>query len=60
MVHKHSIIDEYLAALKQVERLPVEFSRRLWNMTVERLTIYEGKRLVFQWKDGTTSTYQVK
>ena len=56
---RKAAIDEYLATLEQVEGLPIEFSRRLWNMTVDTLTVYEGKRLVFRWKDGTTSEYQV-
>lgn len=54
---RKAAIDEYLAALEQAEHLPIEFSRRLWNMTVESLTVYEDKRLVFRWKDGTVSTY---
>jgi len=53
-------IDEYLAALEQAERLSVEFSRRLWNMTIETLTVYERKQLVFQWKDETVSECQVR
>ncbi|NLF38180.1 recombinase family protein, partial [bacterium] len=52
---RKAAIDEYLATLEQVEELPIEFSRRLWNMTVDTLTVYEGKKLVFRWKDGATS-----
>ena len=52
-------IDEYLATLEQVEGLPIEFSRRLWNMTVDTLTVYEGKGLVFRWKNGTTSEWSM-
>ena len=52
---RKAAIDEYLSTLEQIEGLPIEFSRRLWNMTVDTMTVYEGKRLVFRWKDGTTS-----
>jgi len=52
---RKAAIDEYLSTLEQIEGLPIEFSRRLWNMTVDTLTVYEGKRLVFRWKDGSKS-----
>lgn len=54
---RKAAIDVYLSTLEQVKGLPIEFSRRLWNMTVDTLTVYEGKRLVFRWKDGTTNKW---
>jgi len=55
---RKAAIDEYLSTLEEIEGLPIEFSRRLWNMTVDTLTVYEGKRLVFGWKDRTTSKWE--
>ena len=42
--------------LMELEQLPIEFDEKLWNATVERLTVYEDERLVFSLKDGTEIT----
>ena len=45
-----------LFELMELEQLPIEFDEKLWNATVERLTVYEDERLVFSLKDGTEIT----
>ena len=45
-----------LTELEELESPPIEFDEKLWNATVERLTVYEDERLVFSLKDGTEIT----
>ena len=45
-----------LFELMELEQLPIEFDEKLWNATVERLTVYEDERFVFSLKDGTEIT----
>ena len=49
-------ISGMLFELMDLEQLPIEFDEKLWNATVERLTVYEDERLVFSLKDGTEIT----
>jgi hypothetical protein len=49
-------ISGMLFELMELETLPIEFDEKLWNATVERLTVYEDERLVFSLKDGTEIT----
>ena len=49
-------ISGMLFELMELEQLPIEFDEKLWNATVERLTVYEDERLVFSLKDGTEIT----
>ena len=49
-------INGMLFELMDLEQLPIEFDEKLWNATVERLTVYEDERLVFSLKDGTEIT----
>ena len=49
-------ISSMLFELMELEQLPIEFDEKLWNATVERLTVYEDERLVFSLKDGTEIT----
>jgi hypothetical protein len=42
-----------LTELEELEAPPIEFDEKLWNATVERLTVYEDERLVFSLKDST-------
>ena len=48
----------YLDTLEQSGAVITEFSRRLWNLTVDTLTIYEDRRLAFRFKDGQEFTWQ--
>lgn len=45
-----------LFELMELEQLHIEFDEKLWNATVECLTVYEDERLVFSLKDGTEIT----
>ena len=49
-------ISGMLFELMELAQLPIEFDEKLWNATVERLTVYEDERLVFSLKDGTEVT----
>ena len=49
-------ISRMLFELMELEQLPIEFDEKLWNATVERLTVYEYERLIFSLKDGTEIT----
>ena len=49
-------ISGMLSELTELEAAPIEFDEKLWNATVERLTVYEDERLVFSLKDGTEIT----
>lgn len=42
-----------LNVLSESRELPVEFDEKLWNATVERLTVYEDERLVFSHEDSS-------
>ena len=45
-----------LFELTETPAPPIEFDEKLWNATVERLTVYEDEHLVFSLKDGTEIT----
>ena len=45
-----------LTELAELDEPPIEFDEKLWHAVVDRLTVYNDKRLVFSLKDGNEIT----
>ena len=50
------VLDRFIKDLRGMKALPIDFSDRLWNALVEKLTIYPDGRAEFLFKNGTTVT----
>jgi DNA invertase Pin-like site-specific DNA recombinase len=46
-------IRRFLKELRQVDNLITEFDEKLWNDTIELVTVHSDKTLSFRFKDGT-------
>ena len=38
--------------LGELDALPVDFDEKLWNGTIDYVTVYADQRVVFRFKDG--------
>ena len=38
--------------LSELDALPVDFDEKLWNGTIDHVTVYADERVVFRFKDG--------
>lgn len=52
MIADAMAIGGMMFGLMEMETLPLEFDKKLWYGTIERVTVYEDKRVVFRFKDG--------
>lgn len=50
------VLDRFIEDIHGMKALPIDFSDRLWNALVEKLTIYPDCRVEFLFKNGTTVT----
>lgn len=39
--------------VSELDKLPIEFNEKLWNLVVDTVTVFENERLVFEFKNGT-------
>lgn len=39
-------------ALGELDTLPIDFDEKLWQGTVDHVTVYSDERVVFRFKDG--------
>ena len=53
-------IRQYLNQLKQAGNIVTEFDENLWQSTVESVTVYPEKTLIFTFKDGTKKSVKIK
>ena len=49
-------LNAYMDAIAESEPITA-FDERLWNATVETLTVKKDGTLVFHWRDGSETTY---
>ena len=42
--------------LGELTALPIDFDEKLWNGTVDHVTVYPDERVVFRFKDGKEIT----
>lgn len=50
------VLDRFIKDIRGMKALPIDFSDRLWNALVEKLTIYPDGTAEFLFKNGTTVT----
>lgn len=50
------VLDRFIKDIRGMKALPIDFSERLWNALVEKLTIYPDGTAEFLFKNGTTVT----
>lgn len=50
------VLDRFIKNIRGMKALPIDFSDRLWNALVEKLTIYPDGTAEFLFKNGTTVT----
>ena len=50
------MLDRFIADLKEMRDIPVEFSGGLWNAFVEKLTIHPDGRAEFLFRNGAVIT----
>lgn len=48
------VLDRFIKDIRGMKALPIDFSDRLWNALVEKLTIYPDGTTEFLFKNGTT------
>lgn len=53
------VLDRFIADLKEMRDMPVEFSGSLWNAFVEKLTIYLDGNAEFLFKNGAAITEEL-
>lgn len=53
------IIDRFAADLDSLDEIPVDFSPRLWNAFIEKVTLYPDGRAEFLFKNGAVTTEQM-
>lgn len=53
------VLDRFIADLKEMRDMPVEFSGSLWNAFVEKLTIYPDGNAEFLFKNGAAITEEL-
>lgn len=51
-----TVLDRFIEDMREMKALPIDFSDRLWNALVEKVTIYTDGRAEFLFKNGTTVT----
>ena len=51
-MEKADAISGFLFEIKELDSLPVEFSKRLWYHMVDHVKVYEDDRLVFVFRNG--------
>jgi DNA invertase Pin-like site-specific DNA recombinase len=56
MEHEAVIISGLLFEISELDTFPITFDEKLWNATIDRVTVYADERLVFRFKDGTEIT----
>ncbi len=49
---KRGLIENFISELKSRDELLTEFDEELWCALVESVTVYDGGRLVFRFRDG--------
>ncbi len=54
------VLDRFIADLKEMRDMPVEFSGSLWNAFVEKLTIYPDGNAEFLFKNGAAITEELQ
>lgn len=45
-----------LFELTELDTLPITFNEKLWNASIDRVTVYANERVVFHFKDGKDIT----
>ncbi len=45
--------------LMELDALPLEFDEKLWCGTIDRVTVYADKRVIFRFKDGREVTTEL-
>lgn len=53
------VLDRFIADLKEMRDMPVEFSGSLWNAFVEKLTIRQDGRAEFLFRNGAVITEEL-
>ena len=53
-IAKRTNIIRFLEMLKNRDGLITGFDEELWYITVENVKVYDGKRLIFTFKNGIT------
>lgn len=52
MVNALAVIEKYTFELGELDALPLTFDEKLWNGTVDHVTVHADERVVFRFKDG--------
>lgn len=50
---KADAISGFMFEVSELDELPIAFDEKLWNFTVDSVTVYTDERLVFKFKNGT-------
>ena len=51
------VIESFMNELRAIDHsLPLQYRDRLWHNLIDRVTVYEDRRLVFRFKNGTEIT----
>ena len=50
---KADAISGFMFEISELDELPIAFDEKLWNLTVDSVTVYTDERLVFKFKNGT-------
>ena len=50
------VIGGMMFELGELDTLPVDFDEKLWNGTIDHVTVYADERVVFCFKDGKEIT----
>lgn len=56
---RKSRIEFFLNELAKADRLITEFDNGLWNIVVEKVTVYSEDNIVFEFKGGTKVTRSI-
>lgn len=51
-ITKEAAIGGFLFEILELEKLPIEFDEKLWNATIDHVTVYGDDRLVFTFQCG--------
>jgi len=53
------ILNGFIQDIRDMKDLPIEFSDRLWNALVDRMTVYADGKVRFLFKNGATVTLNI-
>lgn len=56
---RKSQIEFFLDELANTKQIVTEFDNGLWNIVVEKVTVYSEKQIVFEFKGGTKVTWSI-